>query len=124
MTTEFLRLPGGRREIEDDDVGGGGVRSLSLSLSPLTTTIGTPGAEFEFCRLRDGRGGGLAVEVEDIDIVDASLSRYGIDEADPLVAGGCSCRVVIGTVGGRRASKVLGDARPVSAECLSLFDGC
>jgi len=30
----------------------------------------------------------------------------------------------IDTVVGRRVSKVTGEARPVSAECLSLFDGC
>jgi len=67
ITTESLRLPGARRE----DVEGGGVRSLSLSL--VTTTMGTPTTELEleFCRLT---GGGL--EVEDIAIGGASLSRY------------------------------------------------
>ena len=66
ITTESLRLPGARRE----DVEGGGVRSLSLSL--VTTTMGTPATklELEFCRLT---GGGL--EVEDIVIGGASLSR-------------------------------------------------
>jgi len=120
MTTEFLRLPGARRE---DDGVGGGVRSLSLSLSLLTTRIGTPA---EFCRLRGG-GSGLPVEDMAIDDGSLSLSRGVLCKDDPPAPEESSCRVelmVIGTAVGRRASKERGDPRPVSAECLSLFDSC